>query len=216
MLQQALGSFNDAVKMLSEDEQRELFKLLFLSVIVTKGGKAIDTANENTRRKCKPRRHLTANVKLRTEAIQTLFGLEASSTSRKRGFNFTFELVFSRNHSRESCGILSPIKMECGHKVPKQRQKARKTEHEIHRAIYWEKEMKGQNLGQNQFARQLGLSAGAVSHVMKWLRLSPKAVKMILALDSPDKIRKVSRKFREHLLGITPAEQIKALSDLIN
>jgi DNA invertase Pin-like site-specific DNA recombinase len=197
MLQKALSNFSDAVKMLSEDEQRELFKLLFKSIIVREGGKATDTVNENTRRKRQPRRHLTLDIKLRTEAIQTLFGSEEATKGRKSGFNIPLEIAHCRKKPMENCGILSPIQKECGHRAPKQRKKALKTEHEIHRAIRWENEMKHLGLNESQLAKRLKLSRNAINEVMKWLKLPSTDQKHLRSLKGSKEIRKYSRRWRK-------------------
>lgn len=79
-LQHALAHFAEAVVCLSEDEQEEIFQLLFKSVIVSAGGKAKDLATANARRPRENRKHLSIEVRLRTEAIQTLLDEEEPAT----------------------------------------------------------------------------------------------------------------------------------------
>ena len=195
-LQHALAHFAEAVKCLSEDEQRELYKLLFKSVIVSEGGKANDPVNENTRRSKEDRRHLSIEVRLRTEAIQTLFGDdEPTSSGRKSGFTIPLEIAHCRKKPMENCALLFPVHKECGHKAPKTRKHPKKTEHEIHRAIQWKKEMEELDLNQSQFASKLGISRNAVNEVMKWLRLSRDIQKRVIALKDSKEIRKHSRRW---------------------
>jgi hypothetical protein len=210
-LQQALAKFSEAVKYLPEDEQRELYKLLFKSVIVKEGGKAKDPVNENSRRTRENRRHLSVEVRLRTEAIQTLFGGE-SDFERKNGFSIPLEIAHCRKKPMESCAILLPIHKECGQKTPRLRRKPRKSEHEIRKADRWKQEIMELGIGQNAFARRKEMSNGAVSHVLKWLELSDEAQALIRDLDDPMKIRAISRNFRKRLLQMRPAEQTKAIN----
>ena len=210
-LQQALTKFSEAVNCLPEDEQRELYKLLFKSVIVNEGGKAKDPLNENARRSREGRRHLSVEVRLRTEAIQTLFGGESDS-ARKKGFTIPLEIAHCRKKPMENCAILSPVHKECGQKTPRLRRTPRKSEHEIHKADRWKEEIMELGIGQNAFARRKALSNGAVSHVLKWLELSDEAQALIRDLDKPMKIRAISRNFRKRLLQMHPAEQTKAIN----
>ncbi|CAA6679290.1 MULTISPECIES: recombinase family protein [unclassified Lentimonas] len=213
--QNALSHFAEAVKCLPEDEQRELYRLLFKSIIVRDGGKAKDPINENARRNRDSRRHLSVEVRLRTEAIHTLFGEEHPSAGRKSGFTIPLEIAHCRKKPTENCAILSPVHKECGHKAPKTRKRPKKTEHEIHRAIRWKKEMEELSIGQNEFARSKALSNGAVSHVLKWLELSEGAQILISSLRQPTEIRSVSRSFRKQLIELSPAKQIKAIETRI-
>lgn len=210
-LRQALAHFSAAVKCLSEDEQRELYKLLFKSIIVSDSDKTKDPVNENARRSRDTRRQLSMEVRLRTEAIQTVFGDDSPVEGRKSGFTIPLEIAHCRNKPMENCAILSPVHKECGHKTPKFRKKPRKSEHEVHKAIRWKQEIEELGIGQNAFARRKALSNGAVSHVLKWLELSDEAQELIRDLDDPTKIRAISRNFRKHLLQMRPAEQTKAI-----
>lgn len=210
-LQHALGHFGEAVKCLSEDEQRELYKLLFKSIIVNEGGKAQDPAVENVRRAREARRQLSVEVRLRTEAIQTLFGDEVAIGGRKSGFTIPLEIVHCRKKPMENCAMLAPVYKECGHRSPNTRKLPRKTEHEIHRAIRWKDEMEKLGIGQNELARSKNLSKGAVSHVLKWFELSQTAQALIVSLCRPSEIRTVSRSFRKHLLKLPPAKQVGAI-----
>lgn len=210
-VQNALAHFSDAVRCLSEDEQRELYKLLFKSVIVSKSGKARDPASENSARPQTQRRHLSLEVRLRTEAIKTLFGDEPPNGKRKSGFTIPLEIAHCTKKPTENYALLAPVHKECGEKAPRRRKQPQKTEHEIHRAIRWKKRMEDEGIGQNELARQKGLSNGAVSHVMKWLDLSHKAQTLITSLKSPKEIRVVSRKFRKNLLQLSPSEQLQTI-----
>lgn len=211
-LQHALAHFAEAVVCLSEDEQKELYRLLFKSVIVSAGGKTKDPAAENAGRSRGNRRRLSVEVRLRTEAIQTLLGEEEAAGGRKSGFTIPLEIAHCRNNPMENCAILSPVHRECGQKKPKTRKRPKKTEHEIHRAIRWKKEMEDLGIGQNAFARRKALSKGAVSHVLRWLELSDEVQAIIRDLDEPMKIRAISRNFRKRLLQMHPAEQAKAIN----
>lgn len=199
-LQNALAHFAEAVKCLPEEEQRELYRLLFKSIIVSEGGQAKDPVNENARRARESRRQLSVEVRLRTEAIQTLFGETVTAGGRKSGFTLPLEIAHCRKKPMENCAILSPIHKECGHKAPKTRKRPKKTQHEIHRAIRWKKEMDQFGIDQKSLAKKLGLSNVAVTHVMNWLRLSKCAQEVIINLSEPSQIRKISRKARSRIL----------------
>jgi cell division protein FtsB len=216
-LRQALAHFSKAVKCLSEDEQRELYKLLFKSIIVSEGGKAKDPVNENAQRARDTRRQLSMEVRLRTEAIQTLFGGESTS-ARKKGFTIPLEIAHCRKKSMENCAILSPIHKECGYKtpVPKKRQKKKKKEHEIHRAIRWKKEMEELGIGQNELARRKGYSCPAVAAVMAWLKLCPEAIDFIKNIPEYKSTRSISRSYRKRLIGMNASEQISAIKELLS
>ena len=134
------------MKSLPEDEQRERCKLLFKSIIVNEGGQARDPVNENASRARETRRHLSVKVRLRTEAIQTLFGETESTGGRKSGFTLPLEIAHCRKKPMENCALLSPVHKECGHRAPKARKRPKKTEHEIHRALRWKKEMEAHGL----------------------------------------------------------------------
>lgn len=210
-LQHALAHFAEAAKCLSEDEQRELYKLLFKSIIVTEGGKTKDPTIGNSRRTRDSRRQLSMEVRLRSEAVETLFGEAPPSGGRKSGFTIPLEIAHCRNKPMENCAILSPVHKECGHKAPKVRKRPKKTEHEIHKAIRWKQEIQELGIGQNAFARRKALSNGAVSHVLKWLELSDGAQALIRDVDDPMQIRAISRNFRKYLLQLRPDEQAKAI-----
>jgi cell division protein FtsB len=198
--QNALSHFAEAVKCLPEDEQRELYRLLFKSIIVRDGGKAKDPINENARRHRDSRRHLSVEVRLRTEAIQTLFGEELPSGGRKSGFTIPLEIAHCRKKPMENCAILSPVHKECGHKDPKTRKRPKKTEHEIHRAIRWKKEMEELGFNESKLAKRLKISRNAVNEVMKWLRLERPTQKLLLSLKDSGNIRKYSRRWRKEYL----------------
>ena len=214
-LQQALGHFAEVVKCLSEAEQRELYQLLFKSIIVNEGGKARDPAENNTVRTRESRKHLSVEVRLRTEAIRILCGENKSPSRKERGFTIPLEIAHCRKKPMENCAILSPIHKECGLKPSKSRKHPQKTKHEIHRAIQWKKEMEELGVGQNEFARVKKLSNGAVSHVLKWLELSQEAQTLIVSLNRSSELRTVSRNFRKHLLELPPAEQTRAIRQKI-
>lgn len=199
-LQHALAHFAEAVKCLSEDEQRELYKLLFKSVIVSEGGKARDPLHEKTRRTRDDRRHLSVEVRLRTEAIQTLFGDDAHETGRKSGFTIPLEIVHCRKKPLENCAILSPVHKECGHTAPKTKKRPKKTEHEIHRAIHWKNEMEELGLNESQFAKKMKISRNAVNEVMKWLKLDRRNQKRLLEIHESSEIRKYSRRWLKQQL----------------
>jgi DNA invertase Pin-like site-specific DNA recombinase len=200
-LQNALAHFAEAVKCLPEDEQRELYKLLFKSIIVNEGGKAKDPVNENARRTRGNRRHLSVEVRLRTEAIQTLFGETESTGGRKSGFTLPLEIALCRKKPMKNCAILSPVHKECGHKAPKTRKRPKKTEHEIHRAIRWKKEMEELGLNESKLATKLGISRNGVNEVMKWLRLSKEVQRRLLDLKDSKEIRKYSRRWLKDQLA---------------
>ena len=214
-LQHALAHFAEAVKCLSEEEQRELYKLLFKSITVKEGGKAKDPSTENTRRSRERRRHLSVEVRLRTEAIQTLFGDEALSGKRKSGFTIPLEIAHCRKKPMENCALLSPIHKECGHKAPKTRKHPQKTEHEIHRAIRWKKEMESLGMGQNELGRAKGLSSAATTQAMRWLKLSPEAQNLLLNLTDHKVIRKLGRRTVFPLLNLTPNLQLTRIREII-
>lgn len=214
-LQQALAKFSEAVKYLPEDEQRELYKLLFKSVIVKEGGKAKDPVNENSRRTRENRRHLSVEVRLRTEAIQTLFDGESDS-ERKKGFTLPLEIAHCRKKPMENCAILSPVHKECGQKAHQTRKRPKKTEHEIHRAIRWKKEMDELGIGQNELARRKGYSCPAVAAVMAWLKLCPEAVEFIKNIPEYKSTRSISRSYRKRLFGMNASEQISAIKELLS
>lgn len=213
--QNALSHFADAVKCLSEDEQRELYKLLFKSIIVRDGGKTKDPINENARRHRDSRRHLSVEVRLRTEAIQTLFGEELPSGSRKSGFTIPLEIAHCRKKPTENCAILSPVHKECGHKAPKTRKRPKKTEHEIHRAIRWKKEMEELGIGQNEFGRTKGLSSAAMTQAMRWLKLSGDSQKLLMVLEDHKLIRRLGRRTVFPLLHLDPKQQLKFIREII-
>ncbi|MGJ8640065.1 MAG: recombinase family protein [Opitutaceae bacterium] len=194
--QNALSHFAEAVKFLPEDEQRELYRLLFKSIIIRYGGTAKDPVNGNTRHHRDDRRKLSVEVRLRTEAIHTLFGEEHPSAGRKSGFTIPLEIAHCRKKPMENCAILSPVHKECGHKAPKTRKRPKKTEHEIHRAIRWKKEMEELGINQSQLAQRLKVSRNAVNEVMKWLKLEKRVQNMLLNLKDSGTIRKHSRRWR--------------------
>ena len=214
-LQHALAHFAEAIKCLSQSEQQELYKLLFKSVIVNEGGKAKDPFYENTRRSREARRQLSVEVRLYTEAIQTLFG-EESDSGRKSGFTIPLEIAHSRQKPMENCAIISPVHKECGNKSPKTRKRPKKTEHEIHRALRWKKEMEELGIGQNELARREGYSCPAVAAVMAWLKLSPEAVDFIKNIPEYKSTRSISRSYRKRLLGLNPSKQISAIKELLS
>lgn len=211
-LQHALAHFAEAIVCLSEDEQKELYRLLFKSVIVGAGGKAKDPAADNARRSRGNRRHLSVEVRLRTEAIQTLLGEEEQTGGRKSGFTIPLEIAHCRNNPMENCAILLPVHKECGQKSPKTRKRPKKTEHEIHRAIRWKKEMDDLGIGQNELARRKGLSNAAVSQTMKLLELSNDAINILVELNAP---RQISRVGRRKLFGILKCSVKHHASEII-
>jgi len=213
-LQQALTKFSEAVKCLPEDEQRELYKLLFKSVIVNEGGKAKDPLNENARRTREGRRHLSVEVRLRTEAIQILFGGESDS-ARKKGFTIPLEIAHCRKKPMENCAILSPVHKECGYKTPALRKRQKKKEHEIHRAIRWKKEMEELGIGQNELARKKGLSYPAMAQAMRWLKLSPEAQSQLKSITDGALMRKLGRRSIFPLIELPAAEQVLTIKEMI-
>lgn len=215
-LQHALAHFAEAVVCLSEDEQKELYRLIFKSVIVSAGGKARDPAAENARRSRRNRRHLSVEVRLRTEAIQTLLGEEEPAGGRKSGFTIPLEIAHCRNNPMENCAILSPAHKECGKKSQQTRKRPKKTEHEIHRAIRWKKEMEDLGIGQNELARRKGLSSAAVSQTMKLLELSNDAISILVELNDPKQISRVGRRKLFGVLGGVVKEQTSQIIRLIN
>lgn len=215
-LQDALAHFAEAVKCLCQDEQRELYKLLFKSVIVKEGGEANDPVNENTRRSREDRRHLSVAVRLRTEAIQTLFGDDEPTTGgRKSGFTIPVEIAHCRKKPMENCALLSPAHKECGHKAPKTRKRPKKTEHEIHRAIRWRKEMEELGIGQNELARKKGLSYPAMVQTMRWMKLSPEAQSLLKSTTDGILIRKLGRRAIFPLIELPATDQVQVIKEMI-
>lgn len=200
-LQHALAHFAKAAKCLSEDEQRELYKLLFKSIIVTEGGKTKDPTIGNSRRTRDTRRQLSMEVRLRTEAIQTVFGGDSPVGGRKSGFTIPLEIAHCRKKPMQNCAILSPVHKECGHKAPKTRKCPKKTEHEIHRAIRWKKEMEELGLNESKFAKKMKISRNAVNEVMKWLKLPATVQNHLRSLSGTNEIRKHSRRWRRSKLN---------------
>lgn len=216
-LQHALAHFAEAAKCLSEDEQRELYKLLFKSVIISEGGRTKDPASENARRPRDSRRLLSIEVRLRSEAVETLFGEVPSTGSRKSGFTIPLEIAHCRKKPMENCAILSPVHKECGHKGPRTRKRPKKTEHEIHRAIRWKKEMEELGIDQKSLAKNLGCSKAAITHVMNWLKLSNGAQKILLQLSDPNQVRSISRKARNLILEEqSESAQVKKIEEMIS
>lgn len=199
-LQHALAHFAEAAKCLSEDEQRELYKLLFKCVIISEGGRTKDPDSENARRQRETRRHLSIEVRLRSEAVETLFGEAPPSGNRKSGFTIPLEIAHCRKKPMENCAVLSPVHKECGHKTPKFRKKPRKSEHEIHRAIHWKNEMEELGLNESQFAKKMKISRNAVNEVMKWLKLDRRNQKRLLEIHESSEIRKYSRRWLKQQL----------------
>lgn len=214
-LQHALAHFAETVVCLSEDEQKELYRLLFKSVIVSAGRKAKDPAAENARRSRANRRHLSVEVRLHTDAIQTLFGGESDS-ERKKGFSIPLEIAHCRKKPMENCAILLPVHKECGHKGPKTRKRPKKTEHEIRRAIRWRKQMEELGIGQNELARRKSLSNAAVSQTMKLLELSDDAIKILLELNDSKQISRVGRRKLFSILKCSAKYQASEIIKLIN
>ncbi|MGJ8650841.1 MAG: recombinase family protein [Opitutaceae bacterium] len=213
--QNALSHFADAVKCLPEDEQREFYKLLFKSIIVRVGGKAKDPVNGNTRHHRHDRRQLSVEVRLRTEAIHTLFGEEHPNADRKSGFTIPLEIAHCRKKPAENCAILSPIHKECGHKTPKTRKRPKKTEHEIHRAIRWKNEMGKLGIGQNELARKKGLSYPAMAQAMRWIKLSPEAQSLLKSITDGALIRKLGRRSIFPLIELPEADQVQKIKEMI-
>jgi site-specific DNA recombinase len=210
-LQHALAHFADAVKCLSETEQRELYKLLFKSIIVNEGGKAKDPIAENSPRTREARRQLSVEVRLRTEAIQTLIGDPKLTGARKKGFTIPLEIAHCRKKPMENCALLSPVHKECGHKAPKTRKRPKKTEHEIHRALRWKQEMEELGINESKFAKKLKISRNAVNEVMKWLKLDKPTQTLLVNLKDSGDIRKYSRKWRK---GMLPDQRSKVSTTL--
>lgn len=211
----ALAHFAEAAKCLSEDEQRELYKLLFKSIIVTEGGKTKDPTIGNSRRTRDSRRQLSMEVRLRSEAVETLFGEAPPSGGRKSGFTIPLEIAHCRKKPMENCAILSPVHKECGHTAPKTRKRPKKTEHEIHRAIRWKKEMEELGIGQNALGRRKGLSSAATTQAIRWLKLSPAAQELLLDVKDLTLIRKLGRRTVFPLLKLSPDIQAKRIREII-
>ncbi len=206
--------FAEAVAMLSESEQKELFRLLFQKIIVSEGVTIPDPGIPSDKRCRMQRRQVTAIITLRGAAIQALAAGESQAKGRARNLAVELIIVHSRSKPTESFGILEPIYKECGSKpTGPTRKRTPKTEHEIHKAIRWKKEMESLGIGQNEFARRKGLSQGAVAHVMAWLKLEPATIGVLKKLTGTQ-IRRVSRSARSKLLlhyGQAQLQLLKAL-----
>lgn len=71
-------------------------------------------------------------------------------------------------------------------------------------------------IDQKSFAKKLSSSKVAVTHVMNWLKLSEGAQQVLLQLNEPDQIRKISRKKRNLIMKEqTEAAQITLIRQLI-
>lgn len=72
-------------------------------------------------------------------------------------------------------------------------------------------------IDQKTFAKKLGRSKVAVTHVLNWLKLSTGAQEIILGLSEPDQIRKISRNKRSLIFEEqTEADQIRRIQQLIS
>lgn len=116
----------------------------------------------------------------------------------------------------ENCAILSPAHKECGQKTQQTRKRPKKTEHEIHRALRWKKEMDDLEIGQNELARRKSLSNAAVSQTMKLLELSKDAIKILVELNDPKQISRVGRRKLFGILKCSVKHQASKIISLIN
>lgn len=155
-------------------------------------------------------------VRLRTEAIQTLLDEEEPAGGRKSGFTIPLEIAHCRNNPMENCAILSPVHKECGQKAQQTRKRPKKTEHEIHRAIRWKKEMDDLAVGQNELARRKGLSNAAVSQTMKLLELGNDAINVLVELNDPKQISRVGRRKLYGIMKCSVKHQASEIISLIN
>lgn len=196
-IQNGLKHFSEALRTLSEKEQRELIQLIIHGIKI---------------HPIVPSKKAGEQQQIQVEIGLRMGSLLKNDSQRGRKLKVKLDVTLNRGKTvwaTTAGDIPLDIRKPTPNSSPKK--PSGRKRHEIHRADEIRAMMKKHGWSAADYARKKGMSRTAVSHILKWHRLSPDAQQFLRGLSDGRDIRSCGRQILEELLKKSLNEHLSAL-----